>query len=465
MKEKNHNRKDGNNRSIAKRIFLLIVCIDLILAVLLAVNHFKPGDTAPTEGGLYVPETEETTLPPTTDPTDPPIIKESQFTLSAVGDILMHKPVINTGYNSGTKSYNFDSIFTYFSKYIQSADLAVGNLETTLAGSNNGYAYSGYPQFNCPDEIIDGMKNAGFDMILTANNHSYDTKGIGITRTLQIIQDRELGYLGTKVSADEANFIIEERNGIRLALACYTYENDPRADVKAPNSITMSSKYAPLINTFDYANLELFYGEIAASVERAKQQGADAFVLFIHWGVEYRTKQNDTQTAMAQKLCDLGIDVIIGGHPHVVQPVELLTSTVDPTRKTVCLYSMGNAVSNQRLGNISSVKTAHTEDGVLFSVTFCRYSDGTVILESADCIPTWVNLRKNPKTGLTEYNILPLDKAISDWKTEFDLTEKTLSSCNASYSRTSAIVSAGMETVNAYLSANQTVVEAALGVK
>lgn len=459
MKEKNHNRKFG---LLWKLIIASLFVIGLVLVVLLATGNC--GETAPTETGPTASEAEETTLPPT-EPTDPPVLKESSFTLSAVGDILMHKPVIDTGYKSNTKSYNFDSIFTYFSQYVQAADLAVGNLETTLAGTNNGYAYSGYPQFNCPDAIIDGMKTAGFDVILTANNHSYDTRGIGLTRTVQVIRDKGVGYLGTKAAAAEPNFIVEERNGIKLGLACYTYENDPSPSIKAPNSITMSSQYAPLINTFDYTNLNLFYEEIAASIDQSKEQGADAFVLFIHWGQEYKTKQNSTQTKIAQKLCDLGVDVIIGGHPHVVQPVELLTSTVDSTKKTVCLYSMGNAVSNQRLGNISSIKTAHTEDGVLFSVTFRRYSDGTVILESAECIPTWVNKRTNPNTGRTEYNILPLDKKLSDWKSAFALTNKTLESCNASYKRTMDIVSAGMKTVNDYLTANQAAVEESLGIK
>ena len=457
--------KGKKNSLLWKLIVASLFLVSIVLVVLLVVGN--PGNEAPAASEPATSETEETTLPPTepTEPTQPPVLKEESFTLSAVGDILMHKPVINTGYKSSTKSYNFDSIFTYFSQYVQSADLAVGNLETTLAGTNNGYAYAGYPNFNCPDAIVDGMKNAGFDVILTANNHSYDTRGVGITRTVQVIRDRGVGYLGTKATAEEPNFIIEERNGIKLGLACYTYENDARPDVKAPNSHTMSSKYAPLINTFDYTNLNLFYDEIAASMAQAKEQGADAFVLFIHWGQEYKTKQNSTQTKIAQKLCDLGVDVIIGGHPHVVQPVELLTSTVDSTKKTVCLYSMGNAVSNQRLGNISSVKTAHTEDGVLFSVTFRRYSDGTVILESAKCIPTWVNKRTNPNTGGTEYNILPLDKEISDWKGAFALTNKTLENCNASYKRTMDIVSAGMKTVNDYLTANQIAVEESLGVK
>ena len=134
MKEKNHNRKFG---LLWKLIIASLFVIGLVLVVLLATGN--SGETAPTETGPTASETEETTLPPT-EPTDPPVLKESSFTLSAVGDILMHKPVIDTGYKSNTKSYNFDSIFTYFSQYVQAADLAVGNLETTLAGTNNGYA-------------------------------------------------------------------------------------------------------------------------------------------------------------------------------------------------------------------------------------------------------------------------------------------------------------------------------------
>ena len=227
----------------------------------------------------------------------------------------------------------------------------------------------------------------------------------------------------------------------------------------------MKPEDAPLINTFDYTNLELFYDEISASMTEADLRGADAFVLFVHWGYEYQTVQAPVQSEMAQELCDLGVDVIIGGHPHVVQPVELLTSTTDETQKTVCLYSMGNAVSNQRLGNISYVNTAHTEDGVLFSVTFTRYSDGTVILESAECLPTWVNLGTNPSTCRWEYNILPLDKSITDWKTQFDLSDAGLKKCVDSYDRTVAIVGAGMTAVNEYLAQNTAAVEAQLGVQ
>jgi poly-gamma-glutamate synthesis protein (capsule biosynthesis protein) len=183
-----------------------------------------------------------------------------------------------------------------------------------------------------------------------------------------------------------------------------------------------------------------------------KDEGAEATMLFIHWGVEYQLTQNAQQEKIAQSLCDLGVDVIVGGHPHVVQPVDLLTSTTDPDHKTVCLYSMGNAVSNQRLGNISYVKTAHTEDGVLFSVTFCKYSDGSVYLLSTDILPTWVYLDKSGSPS--SYTIIPLDETRSDqWAELYSLSDNVYESALKSYDRTMAIVGDGLTECQNYLEA------------
>ena len=461
-------RRQRKNNS--RPVLILIAALVIVLAVLMGVAVYLGNGNqpeSPTEPTIFTtttaPSTQPTTsVPPTT--TEAPVVKEASATFSAVGDMLMHMPVVNTGLNGGNGEYNFDSIFRYFADYVQSADFAAGNLETTLAGLDNGYPYSGYPQFNCPDEIIDGMKTAGFDMVLTANNHSYDTRTVGLRRTVQTILDRNLQVLGTKPTPETPNFVIVERNGIEVALSCYTYEDIGSPNEKGPNGHLMTAEDAPLINTFNYANLGLFYAEIESNLQQMEEAGADAYILFLHWGYEYHTVQNSTQSAMAQALCDLGVDVIIGGHPHVVQPVELLTSTKDETQKTVCLYSMGNAVSNQRLGNLSNVSTAHTEDGVMFSVTFSRYSDGTVILERAEILPTWVKLGTNQHSGRWEYNILPLDKEIEDWKTQFGLTDTHLSNAEASYERTMAIVGEGLTEVNTYLSAHVAEVEQLLGV-
>ncbi len=432
-----------------------VAALSVILAVLLVVAACLPptsGPENPTEGPATLETTPTTAPTDPTEPTDPPIQLEGTFTLSATGDILMHGSVINAG-ALGNGNYDYSNIFSYFADYVTKADYAVANLETTLYGPDYKYAdgyvgYRGYPRFNAPDAIVTGLKNAGFDMLLTANNHCYDTGSIGFRRTVQVISDLGLQYLGSKQTADAPNFLVVERNGIQLGLVCYTYEDNSDPNKKSPNGLPMTAADVPLLNSFDYENLPLFYQEMEQNIAKMQEAGADAVVLFIHWGSEYQLKQNATQSAMAQALCDLGVDVIIGGHPHVVQPVELLTSTKDTSQKTVCLYSMGNAVSNQRIQEMD-LKTGHTEDGVLFSVTFSRYSDGTVILSSADLLPTWVDLRTSPTKS---YPILPLDKQIEDWKTQFGLTDATLSKAQASYDRTMAIVGEGMTAVNSYLS-------------
>ena len=177
---------------------------------------------------------------------------------------------------------------------------------------------------------------------------------------------------------------------------------------------------------------------------------------------------NASQQAMAQRICDLGVDVIIGGHPHVVEPVALLESTTDPEHRTVCLYSMGNAVSNQRLGLLKSISTAHTEDGVLFSITFSKYSDGTVYLEDVDLIPTWVraidangNTVVRQSATIRRYEILPLDDSRrSQWQELFGIDDSTLAQCNDSWQRTMDIVGAGMTQSQDYLRAEKTAREA-----
>ena len=152
-----------------------------------------------------------------TEPTEPEIPEPehvvSQATISVTGDILMHMPVINTGLTD-SGSYNFDSIFRYLLPDSSAADLAVANLETTLCGTEGGYKYSGYPAFNCPDEIVDALKNAGFDMLLTANNHCYDTGEYGFLRTVQTIRSKGLTVLGTTAAVDEPKYLVRDINGI-----------------------------------------------------------------------------------------------------------------------------------------------------------------------------------------------------------------------------------------------------------
>lgn len=393
------------------------------------------------------PTAEVTTEPPPPETTLPvPEHVVSTATIGAMGDLLMHKPVIDSGLQSDG-SYDFTNIFKYLSPALAKNDYNAANLETTLAGTAK--PYSGYPNFNCPDAIAEYAQKAGFQMLLTSNNHCYDTSMQGYLRTLEVTKGMGFDTIGTMASPEDPKYIIKEINGIKIGMVSYTYETSDRSgNYPSLNGLPMYDGNYDIINTFVPTAPQRMYDELTQYLAEMKEAGAEATIMFIHWGVEYILYANDNQKQIAQKLCDLGFDAIIGGHPHVVEPVALLESTVDPSHKTVCIYSMGNAVSNQRLGNLSSVSTAHTEDGVLFSVSFEKYSDGKVYMSGANAIPTWVNLKTS---GPREYNILPLDEERDTWMERYDLSEAMLRSCDNSYARTMAIVGEGLEACRNYL--------------
>ena len=442
-------------------VLMCLVLLAVLLFIVVRVAEGPKAPAAPTDGieatdtteetkkGWFQKETEPPTEPPTEEPTAPTIVSTAK--ISATGDVLMHMPVVNTTKVSG--GYDFTPIFQYLDDYSAAADYAVANLETTLAGLDNGYAYSGYPCFNCPDEIAFDLQEAGFDMILTANNHCYDTRTVGLKRTVQTVRGLGLETLGTHASADDTKYTVQDINGIKVGMLCYSYATgDEYPDRASMNGILTSEDAKGLINYFDYGNLTGFYNEVSGYIDAMEAQGAQAVVMYIHWGEEYQLQANTNQTTVAQGLCDLGIDVIVGGHPHVVQPVDLLSSTTDPDHKTVCLYSMGNAISNQRR-DLMNLNTGHTEDGVLFSFTFAEYSDGTVRLDSVELLPTWVWM------GSNSYRIIPLDTEVADWGSAFNLGADGVASAKASYDRTMKLVAEGIQESNEYLTAQR---EAAL---
>ena len=413
-----------------------------------------------------VPPT-EATVPETTVPKEPEHVV-STATILSIGDLLMHGQLI-TDAQQADGSYDFNYIFPYITPYVTAADYAAANLEVTLAGPSR--PYQGYPMFNSPDAIVDAAKNAGFDMLLTANNHMYDSGEDGFLRTVRTIREKGLTALGTREEAEEPAYTVQDINGIKVGMVCYTYEQRPenyRSDRVYLNKNILSATCSALVNSFVGTELDPFYTEIGGILEQMRNDGAEATVMFIHWGVEYQLTQNAEQQQIAQKLCDLGFDVIVGGHPHVVQPVELLESTVDPEHRTVCLYSMGNAVSNQRQGELTSITTAHTEDGAMFSMTFSKYSDGTVYLEDVALIPTWVRaIDANGNTvvrrsgTIRRYEILPLDDSLrSQWQEQFGIDSSTLAQCADSWQRTMDITGAGLTQSQDYLRAEKLAREA-----
>lgn len=414
----------------------------LLLALVVCLSVFGKEKTPSSDQPEQMENQEETQ----------PITVTARATIASQGDLLMHATIFGEKWDGncyvGDGKYNFDSLFQYISPYTSKADLMVANLETTLGGDS--FPYQGNPSFNCPDAILDSLKGAGYDMLLTANNHCYDTVMTGLKRTVEQVRKAEMTAVGTRLSSDEPRYAVVDVNGIQLGITCYTYTMV--MDAGKPRLNNNSQVEQPeLVNYFSTENLPAFYSELESVCQQMKQDGAQATIVYIHWGTEYEITENATQRAMAQKICDMGVDVIIGGHPHVVQPMDLLTSTTNPEHKTICIYSLGNAVSNQRIEEMN-LKTGHTEDGVVFSVTFEAYSDGTVKVAEVDVLPTWVNKFTNANWKY-EYNILPLDKEQQDqWITQFNLTQEQYTNACKSYDRTMEILTPGLTKCQTYLS-------------
>ncbi len=446
MSKKRVDSVNFSRSTAAVSVFVLATVLVVSLVAVIGMNW----DTVSSKMAHFVSDSSATSPSDTShEEKVPPLTLASQATISVTGDVIGHMPMVTAAYNTKTRSYNFDNIFTYIQKYASDSDYAIANLETTLRGTEGGDKYRGYPLFNTPDAIADALKKAQFDMLLTANNHSYDSGLKGITRTVEVLDKRGFDHIGTVKQENDRRYLVKEVNGIKIGMMCYTYETSGKnSKTKYLNGIYMKPEATGLIDSFNYHHLDKFYDELSQRLAAMKAEGAEVTVLFIHWGDEYKIKNNSTQKKMAQSICDLGIDVIVGGHPHVIQPVELLTSK-DNTHKTVCLYSMGNAVSNQRKDR-AAIKTGHTEDGCLFSVTFNKYSDGRVIVADTELLPTWVNLFTDSKTGKKVYQIVPLDKSVANWKTTFHMSDAAAKSAEQSYNRTVEITGKGMAEAQSY---------------
>ena len=386
------------------------------------------------------------------------VIEVGRATILSAGDLMTHLPIVRSG-KSGN-GYDHSYIFEYIEPYVSAADYAVVNLETTLSGTD-GKEYTGYPKFNAPDSFASAAYLGGFDMMLTANNHCYDYGTAGLLRTLDVVRTAGLDTLGTVPQATDEKYVVKDLNGIKVGMIAYTF-SDITEDRNRPaiNGLPTDNAASGLINAFDYDNLDMFYAEMENYLSAMDAAGAEATVLFIHWGNEYTAKVNDNQKAIAQKMCEMGVDVIAGSHSHVVQTAELLRSA-DGSHQTLCFYSQGNFLSNQRANNID-LSTGQSEDSLVVSFTFVEYSDGSVHLEAAEILPTWVLIRGSGD-GRTYY-ILPLDETVDDWSVAYELSGSQSSDAKASAKRTQDTVGADFAAIRSVIENQATQRRQALGI-
>lgn len=290
-----------------------------------------------------------------------------KITIAATGDIMFHGPQIKGAYESETKTYDFNSTFEPIKKYIESADIAIGNFETVTAGPE--HRYIGYPRFNSPKTSLEALKNVGYDILSTANNHSLDRGKEGIIETIENINSYGLKNIGTYKEPNDKIYI-RNVEGMKIAFLSYTY------GCNELESLLTDEELNYMVNRIDDEKIE-------KDITKAKSENVDFVIVFIHWGNEYKREATLEQKELAQKMFDWGADAILGSHPHVIQKSEIVK--VEGEDKFV-IYSMGNFISNQRF---ETVKNRYTEDGVIVRLNLEKdlINDKTRI-ESVDYIPT-----------------------------------------------------------------------------
>ena len=296
-----------------------------------------------------------------------------EMSLLFLGDIMGHGPQIKSAWNDSLKKYDYNKVFEPVEDIISSVDFAVANLEVTLAGP----PFDGYPQFSSPDELAEACKNNGIDVLVTANNHSCDRGSMGILRTNRVLDSLEILHTGTfsnQQNRDSLNLLVLEKENIRIGLLNYTY---------GTNGIPF---HAPT-----YVNL-LDSSLIKKDLKFARTKNLDKLIVFVHWGAEYQDQPNLYQKNFNQFFKRQGVDIVIGSHPHVVQPMHYIKNN---DKEFLTVYSLGNFVSNQR--------DFRKDGGVMFRCSIVKRDKASI--SDKEYILTWVN--KFYKNKKWHYEVLP----------------------------------------------------------
>ena len=348
---------------------------------------------------------------------DEPIIVELEekedikVSMSVIGDIMCHNSQYNDAYKNG--EYDFSYVFDDIKEHIETADLAIGNLETTFAGKDRGYA--SYPTFNTPEILAQDLKELGIDVVSTANNHSLDTGYKGIESTIDYLDEAGILHTGTYKSVeDQENIVIKDVNGLKFAFLAYTY---------GTNGIPVPSGREYCINLIDK---EL----IKRHLDLAKNLKPDVICVNMHWGIEYQNSPNAEQEELANFLFENGVDIILGSHPHVLQKMEskeILLSNGE-LKNGFVIYSLGNFMSGQTKAN--------TRNSIILKLDIIKEgSTGNLRFENINYIPIYTYTYPNFKN----YKVLDIRKAIQNYedgtnslisRNTYDLLNKELEHVN-----------------------------------
>ncbi len=420
-------KRERSNKTIISVILMLaLVLVVLGLAILLATGA----------GGNSVPASISAEKKPP---------KETELSIVCVGDVMSHEPQTRAQYDPARDSYDYNNNFQYVKPYIENADLALCNVETTFAGK----PYTGFPTFSSPNALADALKNAGFDVGITANNHMADKGLDGILKTQKVLKKKGLAVTGSVLEEEDPRFVITDVKGVKVGIVAFTYETGSGQDAVSINGSIVSDEIASRINSFNFNTMEEDKVKIKAAMDSARAAGAEVLIVYYHWGEEYQMAANKHQKELAQATADMGADIIFASHPHVLQETDYLTP--NPSGKTVSqgeaagktdaggksltetstgekgpdskkpaeqaasdkrvpvFYSMGNFISNQRTETLGKPAT---EQGLIARVDLTYSENGGVKEAALSGIPTWVD--RYYAGGKTVYEIVPLDEQLKE---------------------------------------------------
>lgn len=309
--------------------------------------------------------------------------------MSVIGDIMCHNSQYIDAFSGST--YDFSYVFSDIKHYIDNADIAIGNLETTFAGAARGY--SNYPTFNTPEQLAQNLKDFGIDVVSTANNHCMDTGYKGLVSTLDYLDSAGISHTGTSRTQEEQNTVlIKDINGIKIAFLSFTY---------GTNGIPVSLERTYSVNLISD---ELILNQL----QLAKAQNPDLICVSMHWGIEYQNTQNKEQERLADLLFQNGTDIILGSHPHVLQPMEKRTITLEDgsTKDGFVIYSLGNFMSGQT--------KERTRNSIILNIELTKNGETDKIsIGNISYIPIY--MYKNTSKTTQKYLVLDIENAIKQY--------------------------------------------------
>jgi poly-gamma-glutamate synthesis protein (capsule biosynthesis protein) len=367
---------------VNKTRFCTSIFVLILICILIYIFFSKVTRTATVE---------ISSLPENTIIVEKQLKEDITISMSVIGDIMCHNSQYVDAYVSSTDNYDFSYVFKDIKNYINSADIAVGNLETTFAGKAKGY--SNYPRFNTPEQLANNLKDFGIDVLSTANNHCMDTNYSGLVSTLNYLDEAGISHMGTYDSKEaQDTVLIKDVNGIKIAFLSFTY---------GTNGITIPTDKSYSVNLIDEAL-------ILEQLSLAKAQSPGLICVSMHWGIEYQTTQNSTQEDLADFLFNNGVDVILGSHPHVLQPMEKKTITLEDgsTKDCFVIYSLGNFMSGQTAEN--------TKNSIILNIKFTKSGENDkTTIDSISYVPIY--MYKASGNAKQRYRVLDIEQSIADY--------------------------------------------------